>query len=432
MTRAYSRDSETDDFVDDLVEAWWSSYCPTCGARQPLDATTCPHDGTRLRSLSVFANDTRNFSGEELSGSPPACPSCGRVFQAGVAFCPHDGTRIPDAEPADEALPDSLGAKWMVEERRGGGAFGSFYLGAHGVLGMKVGIKVLKHRYTETEERRRQFHQEAMRLSLLHHPNIVQVLDYGEEQTIPYLVMEYLDGEPLHRSLVSGSLRLDEAVEVCRQAGLALVAAHEGGAQGDPLVHLDLKPEHIFIHRLEAEIRVKVIDFGIAEIVSRNVETSRSERIAGTLPYMAPERWDGIVDPRCDIYSLGAVLYELVAGRPPHDEAPRGRTARAKLRAPSRLRGARTERHLRKLDEIILRAVAEDPSARYSDARSFVRALEQWQALPRLRLRQRVARAAIVPVVMLVVLTALAIWAPWEQLVFSSDEVVRVGPNRAS
>src|SRR4029450_2230602 len=95
---------------------------------------------------------------------------------------------------------------------------------------------------------------------------------------------------------------------------------------GAPLVHLDLKPEHIFLEKIHGRWHIKVIDFGIAEIAAAPADSAtangagkKRKGLAGTLPYMAPERWKGAVDPRCDLYSLGVVLYEIVAGRKPFD-----------------------------------------------------------------------------------------------------------------
>ena len=154
---------------------------------------------------------------------------------AGAQRLPHGHQRR--TVPPGKHVPKILGGKWRVprpEEPDGGGTFGFFYEGYHNILGMKVGIKVLRHEYTATEEGRRLFHQEAMRVSLLNHPNIVKVLDYGVEDTTPYLVMEYLTGRPLHYLLPGTDLSLEDRVEAVRQVAIALDNAHRGGSVEGP------------------------------------------------------------------------------------------------------------------------------------------------------------------------------------------------------
>ncbi len=424
--------------IEGLLDAWWSRYCPTCKSRHPLSETVCPEDGSALRDLSITFSGLFGTTGMPDSTIDFLKERTGfhGAEQEGVARC-----QGSIADPG-AGLPLVLGGKWRVGERKGGGTFGAFFEGQHHLLGMKVGIKVLHRRLNSTDTWRRLFHQEAMRVSRLNHPQIVKVLDYGEEEERPYLVMEYLTGKPLHHSIIHGGLSLDEGVEVMRQAAVALSAAHEGLGTGEPLVHLDLKPEHIFIEKIQGKWHVKVIDFGIAEIASApstdgNGGSSKpeSKRVAGTLPYMAPERWNHVVDPRCDIYSLGIILYELVAGRKPfyaadlrvmrrlhEEEAPT---------PPSGHRSGPRSAALRELDSVILRCLEKDPGRRPQSAKVLVETIEAWQSRPRLSRGRRVLRAMAIPGLLLLLLPSLLYWAPWEWVEprFPSGRVL--GPKRA-
>ena len=305
-----------------LFELWWSRRCPKCKKRYIVAMTKCADCGERLRDLST--------------SSVWPDPSFLQISGSGLLQMVGDEASLPENHPGIEEepeLPPILGHKWRVRQLLGEGSFGRFFLGEHNVLGRQVGIKVLRSRYTSTAAGpRRAFHQEAMRVSRLNHPNIVQVFDFGEETVqvdeiekhLPFIVMEYLSGKPLNEFISEGELSPDDGVEVLCQVAEALIYAHKGSHPGEPLVHLDLKPEHIFLERIRDYWHVKVIDFGIAEIVSvqdSDGDATDSERpvrrVAGTLPYMAPERWRTVVDPRCDIYSLGIILYELVSGRKP-------------------------------------------------------------------------------------------------------------------
>ncbi|MBI4602493.1 MAG: serine/threonine protein kinase [Planctomycetes bacterium] len=429
--------SEVFAHVEDLVDVLWSRYCPGCGTRRPMNETTCPTDGMELRDLSVATGalfETTGLFGQ-TGGSWATLPP----LPEGQDEASHGPAALADLKAA--GLPAILGEKWQVERCLGGGSFGTFLAGHHAILGMKVGIKVLRKRFTASGGGRRLFHQEAMRLSLLHHPGIVQVLDYGEEAERPYLVMEYLNGKPLHHCLAEGGLSLEDGVEVVRQVAEALIAAHEGAGTGQPLVHLDLKPEHIFLERIGDRWHVKVIDFGIAEIAAAptgsDPETEGAKparrRLAGTLPYMAPERWQGVVDPRCDIYSLGIVLYEVVAGRKPFDapdpEVMRRLHETQAPAPPSRFRPGPKTPALKELDAIVLKALEKDPADRHQTAAELARALERWQARPRLTPVQRIARAAALPAAVLALALGLVWWAPWEEVVLRSKDPV-AGPSQ--
>jgi serine/threonine protein kinase len=423
--------------LEDVVNAWWSRYCPACNTRRPMNESTCPEDGTDLRDLSFSVSPTFASTGFVGSTGAHSWTSCPPLEETGLDS--KDEARLqPHEDPSSlrAGLPEILGDKWRILRKHGGGAFGTFFIGSHAILGMPVGIKLLRRRFTRTEAGRRLFHQEAMRLSLLNHPGIVKVLDYGEDGDRPYLVMEYLAGKPLHHFIAERSLTLDEGVEVVRQVAVVLLAAHRGVGIGEPLVHLDLKPEHIFLEKIQGHWHVKVIDFGIAEIVatpssaageSSEVDSTAREprkRVAGTLPYMAPERWQGIADARCDIYSLGVVLYELVAGKKPFLAADPDEMQRLHEGLvpppPSRVLHGGRGVPATELDSIVLWCLEKDAAGRPQTAEALIDALEKWQARPRLSATQRALRAALLPGLVALVALGLFYWAPWEEITLTS------------
>ncbi len=419
--------------LEEVVGILSSKYCPECGTRRPVDEAVCPTDGTALRDLSIATDCGWHSSGFSILTGDTSRTSLKEWIE----------DHVPTTEPHDDFQLRGvvLGGKWQVEKLVGQGSFGAFFLGRHVTLGMQVGIKILRQRFTRSEAGLRLFHNEAMRLSLLHHPGIVQVLDYGEEVDQPYLVMEFLMGTPLHRFLGEKTFTVEDGVEVLRQAAEALIAAHRGVGIGEPLVHLDLKPEHIFLEKIQGRWHVKVIDFGIAEIAAAPTDPvvdekagKAKQRLAGTLPYMAPERWEGVVDPRCDLYSLGIVLYEIIAGRKPFDvwdgEAMRILHSQEKPTPPSRHRLTSREPGLRDLDAIVLRLLEKDPARRPQNAEKLVALLEHWQKRPKLTPQQRLARVCLVPAAVLVLALGLVAWGPWERI--SKIPAILAGPGGAS
>jgi tetratricopeptide (TPR) repeat protein len=176
-----------------------------------------------------------------------------------------------------------------------------------------VALKLIAHRGNDDGDELR-FEREGQVLSGLDHPNIVRVVAFGTlPDRTPFIAMEWLDGEDLCARQRRAPLAVGEAVEVAKQVALALEAAHQRG-----IVHRDVKPTNLFLLSGEGPLRVKLVDFGVA--AAGDIKLTRSGGIVGTPAYMAPEqaRGDGPVDARADLYALGATLFELLAGRPPH------------------------------------------------------------------------------------------------------------------
>ena len=217
-----------------------------------------------------------------------------------------------------EDLSGSRIGSYQLLSRLGAGGMGEVYL-AHDVkLDRRVAIKFLSSEFAADPDRIRRFHQEARAASSLNHPHIVVVHDFGELAGRPYMVTEFIEGETLRRRLQHGRLPIREVVDIGLQIASALAAAHARG-----LVHRDIKPENVMIR---GDGYVKVLDFGLAKFAiearwsdqARIESHTQSGMVIGTPRYMSPEQARGLeIDVRSDVWSLGAVLYELATGELP-------------------------------------------------------------------------------------------------------------------
>jgi WD40 repeat protein len=255
----------------------------------------------------------------------------------------------------------------------GSGGMGEVYLAEDLRLGRKVALKLLKADFTSDEVCLRLFDQEARAASALSHPNIVTIFDIGQEGSAHFIATEFVDG----RTLRSQRLKIDEALDVAIQVASALDAAHAAG-----ITHCDIKPENIM---RRADGLVKVLDFGLARLTRSEVCVIENEtpvaiksgvdpdRVTGTAGYMSPEQVRGqVVDARADIFSLGVVLYELIAGRMPFE----GQNPSALLQAildyePPPLAAFCDDAPLA-LERIVRRALEKDRAERYQSAREML------------------------------------------------------------
>ena len=203
--------------------------------------------------------------------------------------------------------------RYRVLEHLGRGASADVYLAEDTVMRRKVALKLLRVRDAEPRQLQR-FEREAHCASMLNHPNVVTVYDIGVDDGVHYIASEYIEGETLRQRLARGPLPTLEAVAIAAGVTSALVAAHEAW-----IVHRDVKPENIMLRR---DRGVKVLDFGVATLAGGSDATDPLRRpgsLVGTLHYLSPEqvRGEPIIDTRSDIYSLGVVLYEMLAGYAP-------------------------------------------------------------------------------------------------------------------
>ena len=274
--------------------------------------------------------------------------------------------------------PGDRVAAYTVERRLGAGGMGEVWRARDERLGRAVAIKLLLPHPSNADERVRAFQQEARAAGTLNHTNVLTVYDVGDHDGAPYLVTECLEGESLRARLGGGALSVDAALDVTLQVARGLEAAHARG-----IVHRDLKPENIF---LALDGRVKILDFGLATLHDPTQPASPSPEgpagttrplIAGTAGYMAPEQVRGeVVDRRADIFALGAVLYEMLAGRRAFKgDSTLGTLEAVLTRQPPDLSDVRREVPPA-LSPIVRRCLVKSPDDRFATVADLVSALE--------------------------------------------------------
>lgn len=264
----------------------------------------------------------------------------------------------------DATVKKKIG-KYEITGILGRGGMGVVYRAQDRRIGRLVAIKTLTEGFSGQPEMLERFYREAQ-AGILQHPNIVIVYDLGDEDGVPFIVMEYVDGEPLDKLIASGrQLPLVEKLSVIEQVCTALGYAHQRG-----VIHRDIKPANVIV---QPDGQAKIVDFGIARVQSSKAETglTRTGNVIGTVHYIAPERLKGQpFDGRSDIFSTGVMLYLLLAGQLPftgedlavlqklvNEPAPPLRTYLASYPP--------------ELDAILDRALAKDPAQRYATAEEF-------------------------------------------------------------
>ena len=213
--------------------------------------------------------------------------------------------------------------RYKIRTKLGQGGMGEVYLAHDTKLDRKVALKILPAELAANQDRMRRFTQEAYSASSLNHPNIITIFEMGEESGLHFIVTEFIDGLTLRQRLTEGPIDFQQLLNVAIQIASALEEGHAAG-----IIHRDIKPENIMLRRRS---HVKVLDFGLAkltegfltdepdpEAVTRAPAQTETGVVLGTSQYMSPEQARGLpVDTRTDIWSLGVVMYEMAAGRPP-------------------------------------------------------------------------------------------------------------------
>ena len=246
------------------------------------------------------------------------CPKCGVEYPDATTLCPADGVAL-EKDP-DSLVGTTLAGKYRIDARLNEGGMGTVYRGCHVLMDKTVAIKVLRPSLAADEKIVARFSREARAASRITHPNAISVTDFGEDESgHVFLVMEYLSGKTLKQTIRDdGPLPLARVVDITRQIGDALNAAHQQG-----VVHRDLKSDNIMLLDTMTTDHAKVLDFGIAKINEPDgtVDTSLTapNLVIGTPQYMSPEQCsqDAEIDARSDIYSLGVILFEMLVGHVP-------------------------------------------------------------------------------------------------------------------
>jgi serine/threonine protein kinase len=269
---------------------------------------------------------------------------------------------------------------YRIIEQLGAGGMGEVYLAEDGRLGRLVALKMLPSYFVSDDARLRRFQREARAASALNHPNILTIHEVGEFEDARFIATEFIDGETIRALVATQELSLEEVLDIAIQIALALAAAHAEG-----IVHRDIKPENIMRRR---DGIVKILDFGIAKLLeqprpeisseARTIIKAQTEAgiVMGTVGYMSPEQARALeVDERTDTWSLGVLLYEMLAGRAPFASATRADTLVSILeREPAPLLQSMKDAPapLRQLQQIVGKSLRKERSERYQTAMEMV------------------------------------------------------------
>ena len=265
---------------------------------------------------------------------------------------------------------ETIAERYELEEVVGHGGMSTVYKAHDSLLERNVALKVLHQQYNEDEDFVERFKHEARSVAQLQHPNIVTVIDRGEEDGRQYIVFEFIDGENLKELVVrKGRLELRDALEIAAEIARGLAFAHDHG-----LIHRDVKPQNVL---LNGDGRAKVTDFGIARSLDVDHGVTQTGTILGTSNYIAPEQASGQpVDAHTDVYSLGIVLYEMLTGELPFPGESFVAIAMKHIQEPSpNVLDVRGDIPLR-VAEMIDRALEKDPEHRFPTMDAFAAEIE--------------------------------------------------------
>ncbi len=255
------------------------------------------------------------------------------------------------------------------------GGMGEVYLAQDKRLGRKVALKFLPESFTNDPDRLRRFEQEARAASSLNHPNILTIHEIGEVKGRRFIATEYVNGEMLRTLIGAGPFNIGEALNIAEQMASALAAAHAAG-----IVHRDIKPENIMVRR---DALVKVLDFGLAKLTqpgesgpddaTRALVKTSAGVVLGTTAYMSPEQARGqTVDARSDIWSLGVVIYEMIAGHVPFAGQTNSDVLVSILEREPKSLTSLSAKIPEALDWIVTKALTKDRDDRYQTARELL------------------------------------------------------------
>jgi serine/threonine-protein kinase len=328
------------------------------------------------------------------------CPVCGAVYSVAHDFCPMDGSplqKTQDAQPsrvqtraggggpphastdveAETLVGRVLDQRYRLDACIGSGGMGVVYRATHVVIRKPVAVKILRTSVAKQPDIVRRFLLEARLASNLEHPNVVDISDFGEIQGIgAYYVMEFLPGHTLADEIdQNGKLAPKRALDIAVQIAEGLGAAHANG-----IVHRDLKPDNVFLCPSSDDRRevAKLLDFGIARVEGRKTRLTAAGTLVGTPEYMSPEQAQGgEVDHRSDLYSLGAILFEMLAGAVPfRGETAIGTLTKQMFEAPPSLRDMEPSlSSLPRIEAVIHRLLAKDAEGRPPSAADAIASL---------------------------------------------------------
>lgn len=353
--------------------------CPNCQRPVREGAQFCTNCGARTSASGASASVDSVPTIEQGAGGVA-------VTDGGVADARGQGG-APEESDADPLVGRVLDGKYEIIAPLGVGGMGSVYRARRVLIGDEVAVKVLHAKFVNDDTLVERFRREARAAAQLQHPNVVTIHDYGEargREGFAYIVMELVRGESLRQLLRrEGRMTPARAVSLMRDVCAGVGAAHRRG-----IVHRDIKPDNIIVVPADEDTpaeRVKVVDFGIAKLrdmASDDGTLTAAGAVVGTPFYMSPEQCKGEpLDARADVYSLGALLYEMLAGSPPFN-APSlaGIILKHVSEPPPPLpSGVQVSSALR---DAVTRSLSKDPEARQRDASEFSREIQAAASLP--------------------------------------------------
>jgi serine/threonine-protein kinase len=348
---------------DRIQEIYYSTLPMPRSERTAYLSGACNNDPLLLREVTTLlqADDTA----EGFLESP--------VFELGlkvISSSNRNSGSLPTADRGDSLVGTTIAGRYLVERKLGHGGFGKVYLARDVTLHHRaVVIKVLLEASLADPYVVTKFRQEVEALSRIDHPNVVSVLEAGEHDGKPFIVMQYVDGVTLRTKIPAEGMDLERAASILTQIGAALEDVHE-----QRIFHRDLKPENILLQLKGGKEWVKIVDFGIAKVKDSVVAPSTVNQMSvGTVLYMSPEQLRGgeRITAASDIYSMGVIAYEMITGRRPFNPSS----------APQLLELHREGVRLNPIDlrpnlptearAILLRALSFEPAARYQNAAEF-------------------------------------------------------------
>jgi len=285
-----------------------------------------------------------------------------------------DSASVLAAEMFGDVVGETIGPYEVLSEL-GSGGMGTVYLAQDVRLGRKIALKLLPPQFTNDKDRLRRFQQEARAASALNHPNILTVHEIEQKAELHYIATEFVDGVTLRQHMSNRPMNLDEVLNIAIQIASALQAAHAAG-----IVHRDIKPENVMIR---ADSYVKVLDFGLAKLTEiddalpTTPETNPGV-VMGTPRYMSPEQARGVeVDARTDIFSLGIIIYEMVAGTVPFDGATPSDVIAALLKDEPKSMSLSVPELPLVFEQVVKKALTKDLDLRYQTIAEFLSDLQR-------------------------------------------------------
>ncbi len=367
--------------------------CPNCGNKfsleisEPHTKVVCARCGAEFvhRDDIVPLDENVDPTAETMEMPAAAAGKAGEARRSQTApFHSHGETSETtsedtgrEREKAGEACarPGMVIGNYEIIEEIGRGAVGVVYKARQKNLNRLVALKILLAGQAASEEQVKRFHQEALAVAKLRHPNIVPVYDVGVHEGKHYFAMEYVEGRPLHHIMKGSRFSPNEALEIILKVAAAISDAHRHG-----IIHRDIKPANIMIGESG---RVQVMDFGLAKEVEADTQFTRSGTTMGTPNYMPVEQAQGDnknIDARSDIYSLGAVLYEMLTGVPPFVAETNLKTI-LKVINEEPLPPRRRNPHIHKdIETICIKAMEKDKSRRYDTVGEFMEDIKRFHA----------------------------------------------------